>query len=97
VERFSLKNLKGVQIKESQIGLQLWKIWMLRCKLIVSGKRLERISKFNQVSSRYCEFRKHKSWFDKGCSELLDQRQQAKLQSLQDQSEINGDVLQCKT
>jgi uncharacterized protein YaaR (DUF327 family) len=30
---------------------------------------------------------------DEGCSELLDQRKQAKLQWLQDPSEINGDNL----
>jgi hypothetical protein len=37
--------------------------------------------------------KKHKPWFDKGCSKLLDQRKQAKLQWLQDPSEINGDNL----
>jgi hypothetical protein len=36
---------------------------------------------------------KHKPWFDEGCSKLLDQRKQAKLQWLQDPSEINGDNL----
>jgi hypothetical protein len=34
--------------------------------------------------------KKHKPWFDKGCLKLLDQRKQAKLQWLQDPSEING-------
>jgi hypothetical protein len=37
--------------------------------------------------------KKHKRWFDEGCSKLLDQRKQAKLQWLQDPSEINGDNL----
>jgi hypothetical protein len=41
----------------------------------------------------YYEFKKHKEWFNEGCSELLDQRKQAKLQWLQDQSEINADNL----
>jgi hypothetical protein len=41
----------------------------------------------------YYEVKKHKPWFDEGCSELLDQRKQAKLQWLQDPSEINGDNL----
>jgi hypothetical protein len=41
----------------------------------------------------YYEFKKHTPWFDGGCSELLDQRKQAALQSLQDRSEINGDYL----
>jgi hypothetical protein len=37
------------------------------------------------------ELKKHKPWFDEGCSKLLDQRKQAKLQWLQDPSEINAD------
>jgi hypothetical protein len=39
------------------------------------------------------ELKKHKPWFDKGYSELLDKRKEAKLQWLQDPSEINGDDL----
>jgi hypothetical protein len=39
------------------------------------------------------EPKKNKPWFDEGCSKLLDQRKQAKLQWLQDPSEINGDNL----
>jgi hypothetical protein len=45
----------------------------------------------------YYELKEHRTWFDKGCSELLDQRKQAKLQWLQDPSEINGDNLNIKT
>jgi hypothetical protein len=41
----------------------------------------------------YHELKKHKSRFDEGCSELLNQRRQAKLQWLQDPSKINGDNL----
>jgi hypothetical protein len=37
--------------------------------------------------------KKHKPWFDEGCSVSLDQRKQAKLQWLQDPSKINGDNL----
>jgi hypothetical protein len=37
------------------------------------------------------ELKNHKPWFDEGCSKLLDQRNQAKLQRLQDPNEINGD------
>jgi hypothetical protein len=45
----------------------------------------------------YYEFKNHKPWFDKGCPKLLDERKQAKLQWLQDPSEINGDKSkQCK-
>jgi hypothetical protein len=37
--------------------------------------------------------KKHKPWFDEGCPELFDQRKQAKLEWLQEPSEINGDNL----
>jgi hypothetical protein len=57
----------------------------------------ETITENIQISAKeilgYFEFKKHKPWLDKGCSELLDQRKQAKLQWLQDPSEINGDIL----
>jgi hypothetical protein len=48
MERFNLKELNDVEGKEKfrieiSIDLQLWKIWTQRLKLIVPGKRLERI------------------------------------------------------
>jgi hypothetical protein len=46
-----------------------------------------------EESLGYYELKNHKPWFDKGCPELLAQRKQAKLQWLQDSSEINGDDL----
>jgi hypothetical protein len=42
MERFNLKKLNDVEGKE-QIVLQLWKIWTQRCRLLVNGKRLEKI------------------------------------------------------
>jgi hypothetical protein len=41
----------------------------------------------------YYELKKHKPWFSEGCSKLLNQRKQAKLQWLQDPSKINGNDL----
>jgi hypothetical protein len=41
----------------------------------------------------YYELKKHKPWFDEGCSKLLEQRKQAKLQWLQDPREVSGDKL----
>jgi hypothetical protein len=35
------------------------------------------------------KWKKHTPWFDKGCSKLLDQWNQAKLQWLQNPSKIN--------
>jgi hypothetical protein len=39
------------------------------------------------------ELKKHKQWFNEGCSKLSAQRKQAKMQWLQDPSEINVDNL----
>jgi hypothetical protein len=39
----------------------------------------------------YYELNKNKPWFTEGCSKLLDQRKQAKLQWSQDPNEVNGD------
>jgi hypothetical protein len=44
-------------------------------------------------SADHYEWKKHKPWFNRGCSKLLDQRKQATLQWLQDPSELNGDNL----
>jgi hypothetical protein len=41
----------------------------------------------------YSEIKQQKPWFDQGCSKLLDQRKEAKLQRLQKPSQINGDNL----
>jgi hypothetical protein len=40
----------------------------------------------------YYELKKHKPWFNKGCSKLLAQRKQAKLQWFQDPSKIQVNV-----
>jgi hypothetical protein len=64
--------------------LQLWKI----------GSAWEVIRENIKISAKeglgYFELKKHKPWFDEVCSELVYQRKQAKLQWLQDPSEING-------
>jgi hypothetical protein len=59
-------------------------VWeMIRGNITISAKE----------SLDYYEMKNHKPWFDKGCSELLDQRKEAKLQRLQGPNEINGDNL----
>jgi hypothetical protein len=40
-----------------------------------------------------CESKSHKPWFDEECLKLVDQRKQAKLQWVQDPSEVNKDNL----
>jgi hypothetical protein len=53
----------------------------------------ENIKISDKESLGYYELRKHNPRFDEGCSKLLYQRKQAKLQWLQDPSEINADNL----
>jgi hypothetical protein len=59
--------------------------------VIELGKLLE----YKNFSQREgcCELKKGKPRFDEGCSELLGQRKQVRLQRLQDPSEIKGDNL----
>ncbi|PNF40670.1 hypothetical protein B7P43_G04763, partial [Cryptotermes secundus] len=60
----------------------------------------ENIKMSAKESLGYYERKKHKPWFHEGCPKLLDQRKQAKLQWLQDPSELNGDNLnniRCET
>jgi hypothetical protein len=48
----------------------------------------------------YHRLKHNKSWFDDECSKLIDQQKQAKLQWLQNPSQINGDnlkTLRCET
>ena len=67
------------------------------------NKAWETISENINISAKesrgYYELKKHKPWFDEGCSKLLEQRKQAKLQWLQDPSEIHRDNLniRCET
>jgi hypothetical protein len=50
----------------------------------------ENINISAKESLDYYELKKHKPWFDQACSKLEDQREKAKLQWLQDPSEISG-------
>jgi hypothetical protein len=53
----------------------------------------ENIKISDKVNVSYYELKKHKTWFDRGCSDLFDQRKQAKLQWLQNPCVINRDNL----
>jgi hypothetical protein len=57
----------------------------------------ETIRQNTKISARerlgYYELKTHKPWYYEEGSKLIDQRKQAKLQWLQDPSEINGDNL----
>jgi hypothetical protein len=91
MERFNLKKLKEVERREVSNRFAARNIWTLRWMLMLLQKD-ERISKFQPKSLGYYDLKKHKPWFDEGCSKLLDQRKQVKLQRLQDASEMNDNL-----
>ncbi|PNF33796.1 hypothetical protein B7P43_G10228 [Cryptotermes secundus] len=97
--RFNLKILNEVEGKEQycvEISNRFAALENLDTKVDVNKaweSIRENIKKSDNESLGYYEPKKHKAWFDEGCSKLLDQRKQAKLQWLQDPSELNGDNL----
>jgi hypothetical protein len=96
MERFNLKKLNEVEGKENyrvevsnrfaaledlDAEVEINTIWeTIRENIKISAK----------MSLGYYEPKQHKSWFDEGCSKLLDLRKQANLQWLQDPSEKMG-------
>jgi hypothetical protein len=60
-------------------------------------KSIRDCKSLNHKSLGYYVLKQHKTCFDEECSKLLDQRKQAKLQWLQNPSQINGDDLNSKT
>jgi hypothetical protein len=99
VERFNPKKFNDVEGKEQfRVGVSNW---FAALESLDAGVEInsawEMIRENIKISAKdslcYFELKKHRLWFDEGCSKLLDQRKQAKLQWLQDPSEINGDNL----
>jgi hypothetical protein len=66
---------------------------MIVGKYIGLAKILKKHQNFRKESLSLYERKQHKPWFDKECSEFDDQRKQAKMQWLQDSSQINADKL----
>jgi hypothetical protein len=99
MEKFNLKKLNEVEGKEKycvevsnrfaaledlDTEVEINTIWvMIRENVNISEKE----------SLGYYELKQHKPWFNEEYSKLLDQRKQAKLEWLQDPSEIKGDNL----
>jgi hypothetical protein len=104
MERFNLKKLNEVEVKENyhvKVSNRFAALEDLGAEVkinIVWETIKENIKISAKESLGYYELKQHKPWFDEGCPKLLDQRKQAKLLWLQDPSEINGDNLnKCKT
>jgi hypothetical protein len=99
MERFNFKKLNDVEGKE-QFRVQFSNRFAAledsdaEVEINSAWETIRKNIKISAKESLDCvEFKKHMPWFDKGCSKLLDQRKQIKLQWLQDPIEINGENL----
>jgi hypothetical protein len=99
MERFSVNNFKEGDVEE-QYQVTIRNKFAALENLEDSGdvnrawdNVRENIKLLAQESLGYCDSKHHKLWFDVECSKLVDQRKQAKLQWLQDPTEVNEDNL----
>jgi hypothetical protein len=91
MERFNLKKLNEIEGKEQNcVEISNRFAALENLEVDINGAWETISAKENLV---YYELKKHKPWFDEVCSKLLDERQQAKFQWLQNPSEINRDNL----
>jgi hypothetical protein len=98
MERFNLKKLNEIDGKE-QYSVEIsdvFTVWAKESDMDINSA-WETVRDNIKISAKesggYYELKKYKPWFGKVCSELLDERKEAKLQWLQDASKINGDNL----
>jgi hypothetical protein len=106
LERFDLKKLDDVEVKEKyqvEISNRFADLESLDESLDINNA-WENIRENIKTSAKenlgYQKLKHNKPWFDVECSKLIDKRKQAKLQWLQNPSQISGDNLQnlrCET
>jgi hypothetical protein len=96
---FNLKKLNYVKAKEKycvEVSKGFAALEYLNAEVEINSI-CKTITENIKISAKKCldyyELRKLRPWFDEGCPKLLHQRKQAKLQCLQNPSEINGDNL----
>jgi hypothetical protein len=99
MERFNLEKLNDVVGKEQfrvEVSNRFAPLVDLDAEVDINSAwemMRENINVSTKESLGYFQLKKHKPWFDKAYSELLDQRKQDKLQWLHVPREINGDNL----
>jgi hypothetical protein len=91
MERFNLKKLNDVESEEQfcvEVANRFAALKDLDAEVEINSV-WEIIREYINISTKenlsYFELKNHKPWFNGGCSTLLDQRKQTKLQWLQDQ------------
>jgi hypothetical protein len=89
MERFNLKMLNEVEDKEQyrvEVSNRFAALEGLDTEVEINSAWetiRDNIKTSAKYSLCYFELKKHKPWFDEGCSKLLDERKQPKLQWLQ--------------
>jgi hypothetical protein len=100
LERFDLKTLDDIEVKgkyQLEISNTFAALGSLEESLYINNAwEIMRLNIKNSAKENLgCQKVKHnKPWFDDECSELIDQREQAKLQWLQNPNQTNRDNLQ---
>jgi hypothetical protein len=99
MENFNLKKLKEIDCKEQycfEVSNRFAALEDLGTEVDINSA-LERIGENLKISAKeslgYYKLKKRKSWFGRGCSELLDQKKGGKVQWLQASRKINRDNL----
>jgi hypothetical protein len=96
MERFNLKKLNEADAKETEVSNRFVPLVGLDVEVEINSTSetfRENITITAMESLGHYELKKCTQWFNKGCSKLLLQRKRAKLQWVQDPSEINWDNL----
>jgi hypothetical protein len=95
MERFSMKKLNKGEIKE-QYQVTVTNKFAVPENLDDNGdigREWDTVRGNIKISAKeslgYCEMKHHRTWFDEECSKFVHLRKQAKLQWLQDPSEVN--------
>jgi hypothetical protein len=100
LERFDLKNLDDVEVKEKyqvEIANRFAALESLDESFDMNNAWESIRANIKSSAKNYLGYQKlqhNKLWFDDECSKLTDQRKEAKLQWLQNPNQVNGDNLQ---
>jgi hypothetical protein len=100
LERFDLKNLDDVEVKEQyqvEISNRFAALESLDESFDINNaweSITENIKTSAEDNLGYQKLKHNKPWFDDECSKLIDQWKQTKLQWLQNPNQISGDNLQ---
>jgi hypothetical protein len=97
MQRFDLRKLNDAEVKEQyQVKIANRFATLENCDdnvhMNTAWKNIrENIKTSAKESLGHYELQQHKPWFDDECSKLIDRRKRAKLQWLQNQSQVNRD------